>query len=109
MEEVFLQLVNFSVKDQDYKILKNLNLELQRGEIFAIVGQDGSGKNAIIDGLIGKLPAEGRIIQLGISLPFNLIELKKSKIEIVNQKPKLLENMSISQNLLLQFSFYNKK
>ena len=48
MSEYILEFLNFSVKDQDYEVLTNFNLKLQKGEIISIVGQDGSSKNSII-------------------------------------------------------------
>ncbi len=105
MSEYILEFLNFSVKDQDYEVLTNFNLKLQKGEIISIVGQDGSGKNSIIYGMIGDLPAEGLLLHKGHPLSFDLFELKTNKIEIINQKPKLIENMSIAENLFLDISF----
>ncbi len=102
------EIQNFCVKDQDVELLKNFSLEVQKGEIITIVGQEGSGKNAIINGLIGKLPAEGKLFHIGQPIPFNLYDLKKNKIEIIDQKPKLLENLSVSENLFLDTSYKKK-
>ncbi|MGY4687951.1 ATP-binding cassette domain-containing protein [Petrotoga sp. DB-2] len=102
------EIQNFHVKDQDTELLKNFSLELQKGEVITIVGQEGSGKNAIINGLIGKLPAEGKLFHMGQIVPFNLYDLKKNKIEIINQKPRLLENLSVSENLFLDTSYKKK-
>ncbi|POZ93375.1 ATP-binding cassette domain-containing protein [Petrotoga halophila] len=108
MSEKIFEIHNFYVKEQDIEILKNFSLELQKGEIIVIVGQEGSGKNAIINGLIGKLPAEGKLFHMGKLVPFNLYDLKKNKIEIIVQKPKLLENLSVLENLFLDTSFKKK-
>jgi len=103
------EIQNFCVKDQDTELLKKFSLEIQKGEVIAIVGQEGSGKNAIINGLIGKLPAEGKLFHIGQPIPFNLYDLKKNKIEIIDQKPKLLENLSVSENLFLDTSYKKKQ
>jgi len=103
------EIQNFRVKDQDVELLKNFSLEVQKGEVITIVGQEGSGKNAIINGLIGKLPAEGKLFHIGQPIPFNLYDLKKNKIEIIDQKPKLLENLSVSENLFLDTSYKKKQ
>jgi ribose transport system ATP-binding protein len=108
MSEKIFEIHNFYVKEQDIEILKNFSLELQKGEVVAVVGQEGSGKNAIINGLIGKLPAEGKLFHMGKLVPFNLYDLKKNKIEIIVQKPKLLENLSVLENLFLDTSFKKK-
>lgn len=103
------EIQNFRVKDQDVELLKNFSLEVQKGEVIAILGQEGSGKNAIINGLIGKLPAEGKLFHIRQLIPFNLYDLKKNKIEIIDQKPKLLENLSVSENLFLDTSYEKKQ
>jgi ribose transport system ATP-binding protein len=102
------EIQNFRVKDQDVEVLKNFSLEVQKGEVITIVGQEGSGKNAIINGLIGKLPADGKLYHRGQLVPFSLYDLKKNKIEIINQKPKLLGNLSVSENLFLDTSYKKK-
>lgn len=102
------EIQNFRVKDQDVELLKNFSLEVQKGEVITILGQEGSGKNAIINGLIGKLPAEGKLFHMRQLISFNLYDLKKNKIEIIDQKPKLLENLSVSENLFLDTSYKKK-
>ncbi|PNR90776.1 hypothetical protein HWHPT5561_04115 [Petrotoga sp. HWH.PT.55.6.1] len=109
MPEKIFEIQNFRVKDQDAELLKNFSLEVQKGEVITIVGQEGSGKNAIINGLIGKSPAEGKLFHMGQLISFNRCDLKKNKIEIINQKPKLLENLSVSENLFLDTSYKKKQ
>ncbi|MBL5981081.1 hypothetical protein NAAC61_02745 [Petrotoga sp. 8T1HF07.NaAc.6.1] len=74
---------NFSVKDQGVELLKKFSLEIQKGEVITIVGQEGSGKNAIINGLIGKLPAEGKLFHMGQLIPFSLYDLKKIRLKLL--------------------------
>jgi len=101
MSEKLLKLINFCVKDQESEILKNITFEIKAGEVIAILGQDGSEKAAIIDGLSGTASASGCLICKNKIIPFKLGDLKKNKIEIIEQKPNLLENLSVSENLLL--------
>ena len=60
-------------------ILKNINLEIKRGESIAIVGESGVGKTTIIDLLLGLLtPTEGQIMIDGIPLAdYNLASWRK--------------------------------
>ena len=39
---------NLSKTYGDYKALNNLNLKLNKGEIFALLGQNGAGKSTTI-------------------------------------------------------------
>lgn len=51
---------NLSKTYGDYKALNNLNLKLNKGEIFALLGQNGAGKSTTINIFLGFVkPTEG--------------------------------------------------
>ena len=52
--------VSFRYKGTDIKILDNLNLEIQEGEIIAIVGKNGCGKSTLGKLIAGILPLKDR-------------------------------------------------
>jgi ABC-2 type transport system ATP-binding protein len=46
-----------------YRALKNVNLDIRRGEIFALLGPNGAGKTTLISTVCGIVnPGEGRIV-----------------------------------------------
>jgi ABC-2 type transport system ATP-binding protein len=46
-----------------YRALKNVNLDIRRGEIFALLGPNGAGKTTLIGTICGIVkPGEGRIV-----------------------------------------------
>ncbi len=47
-------------------VLKDLNLEVKKGEIFGLLGPNGAGKTTLIKVLTGQTPAKGRIRVAGI-------------------------------------------
>lgn len=47
--EICYQNVWFQYNKQDGDVLKDINLELQKGEIVAIVGHSGAGKSTLVD------------------------------------------------------------
>lgn len=96
--------ISFKYKSADKNILNNLNLEIQEGEIIAIVGKNGSGKSTLgklISGIL-KLK-EGNIIidDLNIKDKKNEQEIR-NKVGIVFQNP---ENQIIFNSIYDELAF----
>ena len=52
--------------DGGFQALKNINLEIQRGEIFALLGPNGAGKTTLISIVCGLVnPGEGQVLADG--------------------------------------------
>ena len=47
MKEVLIDIKDLECKIGDQKILKGLNLKVNKGEIHAIMGPNGSGKSTL--------------------------------------------------------------
>ena len=43
----FLKIQNLSVKVENKKIINDLNLDIKKGEVHAIMGPNGSGKSTL--------------------------------------------------------------
>lgn len=54
-----LRLRNISVNYGERKILKNLNLDISRGEFCGLLGLNGSGKTTLLHVACGFLPMQG--------------------------------------------------
>ena len=55
--------VDFSYPNTSKKVLKNLSLEIKKGEIVGIIGKSGSGKTTLIDIILGLLKiSNGKIL-----------------------------------------------
>lgn len=52
-QNINLSLKNISLNKNHFKVLRNLNLELRKGEIHGICGVEGNGQNEIVDIIIG--------------------------------------------------------
>ena len=50
----FLKIQNLSVKVENKKIINDLNLDIKKGEVHAIMGPNGSGKSTLSNVLAGK-------------------------------------------------------
>ncbi len=51
------------VYKSNFKALNNINLQIERGEIFALLGPNGAGKTTLINIICGIVnPTEGKIL-----------------------------------------------
>jgi len=90
---------NLSKTYGDYKALNNLNLKLNEGEIFALLGQNGAGKSTTINIFLGFVkPTEGAAKINGISVIDHLEETKKF-IAYIPETVLLYPNLTGVENL----------
>jgi phospholipid/cholesterol/gamma-HCH transport system ATP-binding protein len=85
------------------KILKNINLEVKKGEVLAIIGASGSGKSTLLRLMIGLLrPTSGQIWVAGTEIS-KLREDQLDKIRLqmgmVFQYSALFDSMSVGDNV----------
>lgn len=86
-------------------ILKNINLDIFKGEIISIIGPSGSGKSTLLRVLIGLLPP----VQGAISIDGKLANYKsriflkelRNQMTIVFQQFNLFQNMSVLKNVTI--------
>ena len=77
----------------------SLDLEVARGEMFGLVGPDGSGKSTAIRLLCGLLrPTGGEATILGFDLRRNATQIK-SKIGYLSQEFTLYGDLTVDENL----------
>ncbi|MBR5451833.1 MAG: ABC transporter ATP-binding protein [Clostridia bacterium] len=103
MNTVALELKNISKRFGDKYANKNVDLTLERGEILAILGENGSGKTSMVNMIAGiYYPDEGEIFVDGkpvvITSPKDAF---KYKIGMIHQHFKLVDVFSASQNIVL--------
>jgi len=90
---------NLSKTYGDYKALNNLNLKLNEGEIFALLGQNGAGKSTTINIFLGFVkPTEGVAKINGISVVDRPEETKKF-IAYIPETVLLYPNLTGVENL----------
>jgi ribose transport system ATP-binding protein len=83
--------------------LKSVDFELKRGEVHALVGQNGAGKSTFIEIIAGSLwPDSGRIVLDGGEYthfdPSLSIELG---IQTVHQENQLVDELTVAENIYL--------
>ena len=88
--------------------LKNINLEIKKGEIIAIIGESGSGKSTLLH-MIGGVdkPTSGKVYLNGVDFS----KLKDKKLGIIRrrnigfvfQEFNLLSSLQLRKILICQF------
>lgn len=83
----------------DHKALKNLDINIQAGEIFALLGQNGAGKTTTINCFLGFVkPSAGEVLINGISVNPDPKESKKF-LAYIPETVMLYGNLSGIENL----------
>ncbi len=105
MAEFLLEMKNITKTFPGVKALDNVNLQVEKGEIHALVGENGAGKSTLMNVLSGVYPYgtyEGDIIYEGEVCKFNKIKDSEEKgIVIIHQELALVPEMTIGENLYL--------
>ena len=96
-ELIRLESVDFSYGND--LVLKDINLEIRRGEVLAIVGSSGSGKSTLVN-LLPRFydPTSGRILIDGYDLKDVTLNSLRAQIGIVTQEI-ILFNDSVARNI----------
>ncbi len=85
--DIVFENVNFSYKDNDEKILKNINFKAEKGETIALVGNSGGGKSTLVNLIPRFFDVNTGSIKIdGIDLRDYKIKSLRKKIGIVPQE-----------------------
>ncbi|SDN33095.1 multiple monosaccharide ABC transporter ATP-binding protein [Acetanaerobacterium elongatum] len=105
MSETLLEMRNINKNFPGVRALKEVNLQITKGEIHALVGENGAGKSTLMNVLSGIYPFgsyEGDIIYEGEVCRFNGIKDSEHKgIVIIHQELALVPYLTIGENMFL--------
>src|SRR5688500_1911670 len=100
---IVLELVHVKKSFGDNHVLKDINLEVSKGENLVIFGQSGSGKSVLIKCLVGLIEAdEGKLVVLGndiAELEIDELNRLRKKIGFLFQSGALYDSMTVRENL----------
>jgi ribose transport system ATP-binding protein len=99
--QVLLKVEGISKAFPGVQALSDLSMEVNQGEILALVGENGAGKSTLIKILSGVYhPDTGRILIGGKEAHFrNPLEAVQAGISVVYQELSLAPNLSVAENV----------
>ena len=103
--ENILELQEITKEFPGVKALDGVTLEIQKGEIHAIVGENGAGKSTLMKIISGVYPHgtyNGTLRFEGVVREFdNIRDSENAGITIIYQELTLLKNLNIAENIFL--------
>ncbi|WP_320199610.1 sugar ABC transporter ATP-binding protein [Agrobacterium sp. rho-13.3] len=102
-DNAVLTMQNIRMRFGSYYALKGVSLSIRRGEVFGLLGQNGSGKSTMIKVLAGfHQPEDGsEVILWGqkMPLPLDPMEIKKRGVAFVHQHLGLVPSLTVLENM----------
>lgn len=103
-----ITIINLSKKYGGFTAVDNLNLTIEQGELFALLGVNGAGKTTTIKMLSCLIkPTSGNAVLLGDSVREHP-QAVKEKINISPQETAVAANLSVIENLELTAGIYGQ-
>lgn len=98
MEDIILRLEKVRKNFDDTKVLKEINLEIKRGEFITLLGSSGCGKTTTLRIIAGlELPEEGKVLLEGQDITY--LEPNKRNVNTVFQNYALFPHMTVAENI----------
>lgn len=105
-----LQTYNLSKQYKNHLVLDKVNINIEQGDIYGFVGENGSGKTTIIRLITGLISANGGHFELfGTKSTSPDILQARTKVGAIVETPSIYLNMSAADNLKMQNCILGKK
>jgi len=111
MAEQLLTVKNISKSYSGIKVLNNVSLTINQGEVWCLAGENGSGKSTLIKVIAGVVtPDEGEIIINGREYQqLHPIDSIREGIQIIYQDFSLFPNLTVAENIAINSQLARNK
>jgi len=90
-----------------FEAVKGVDLKVERGTVFGLLGVNGAGKSTVIKMIVGHLRAtRGRIRVLGRTLEEDLVEIRR-RVAYVSENRYLYEWMTVAESVRFTRAFHD--
>lgn len=97
-------------EDEQKELMRNVNLQVKRGETICIGGGSGQGKSALLRIIAGLVrPTRGSIYYFGEYIPperLTALEVAKRQVGLVFQNGALISNLRVRDNIALPLRYH---
>ncbi|MDO6966411.1 sugar ABC transporter ATP-binding protein [Rhizobium alvei] len=102
-EEIYVRLIDVGKEFSGVRVLRNINLDFRKGEIHALVGENGAGKSTvgkIAGGYYSRSSGDLEIFGEAVS-HWDPAAALKSGIAMMHQELQLVPELTVAQNVFL--------
>lgn len=112
-QEVLLKVEQVHVRFGHHAVLRNIDLDIYRGQTICVIGESGCGKTVLMKSLIGLVkPTLGRVLFDGqdmTKLSDRELTKQRTRFGFVFQMAALFDSMTIGQNVAFPLKEHTKK
>ena len=94
-----IKLIDVLKEHQRNQVLKNINLEIERGKVYGFKGPNGSGKTMLLREILGLIKVDGQVMINNEPLKFG--SKYPLKVGVFIEKPSIITEFTALKNLKL--------
>ncbi len=98
---MLLELENVTAGYGQAPILKEISMEVEKGEVVCIIGPNGAGKSTVLRTIAGQLtPSEGSVSFMGKEISnFSIAQRGRAGLVFIPQGMNIFPNLTVRENL----------
>ncbi len=102
-QKKILEVQNLCKSFSGIRVLDNITFNLEKGEVHALMGENGAGKSTFMKILMGLLtPDSGEIMLDGENISHSTVhEMLKKGISMIHQEILMVPELTVAQNIFL--------